>query len=462
MSMQELMEKAREDLREAESEAAKRRKALDEAVEEARTKGIDIVNDESEYKAFKEKYGDPLQEAANRRTSAQEKFAEFASLLAATGGAPDPEGNGPGSKNGEPETKGRPVRTAGDLLVKRLVESPAWKAIAGEIELKKDQGHLNLRPVELMSADESIGFLGRAFWERKAAGDNLITGGTATSAGAAVLNDFLPGAVDLVPYAPNRLLDLIPKATTDSDTIDYLTEDGLTNNAAETAEATSGSDGALSESAMTWARVQDSVQLIGHYVPATTRALEDYGQLRSVVERKLVGGLFNRLDNQVYDGNGTSPNISGITDRSGYQTQALGSDSRSDQVLKAVLAIRTTASVNDNLNPAAMAVVYTPTDWTDLRLEKNANGDYVYGPPSGPVGFSIWGMPVVQDANMSNGTGLVGDFSQCELFVRRGVTISSTDSHDDWFISEIIAIKATLRAALAVYKPAAFVGLTGI
>lgn len=457
----ETITETRAQLAVVEREHGELRAALDKRIEEAKAEGVDFVKDEAKYQELKEKLGDPLQAKSNELQGLRERLAEFAQIQIAMGEAPDPRSNGPGAETKDQPTD-RKAQSVGDVGVKRLVDSPQWRGVKDHIAERASSGYLSLQPVEIFTAEETKALLGdRASWEAKAAGDNVVTGASATSAGAGVINDFLARYVDLVPFAPNRLLDLIPKSTTDSDTIDYLTETAFTNAAAETAEATSGSDGALAEAAQTWARVQDSIQLVGHYIPATTRGLEDFGQLRSLVQRKLIGGLMNRLNLQCYSGNGTSPNISGFTDRSGYQTQALGTDSRSDAVLKAVLAIRTTASVNDNLDPAAMAVVFDPADWVDLRLEKDANGNYTYGPPSGPVGFSIWGMPVVQDMILTAGTGLVGSFDQCELFIRRGVTISSTDSHDDWFISEIIAIKATLRAALAVYKPAAFCGLTG-
>lgn len=450
----ESREKLAAELKKAEAEYRKAKADLDDAFKRLGESGVDITKagSESAWEDFKVNYGDPVQTKANEIKAMRERLGDLLNLSVASG-TPTSEGNGGETKSVTPE-----IRKLSEVAVKRLTESPQWKAIRDNIENAGSVGYLGLQPVEILTRDEMVSVM-----ERKTAGDNVVTGLSATSAGALVLNDFLPTLVDRAPFWPNRLLDLIPKGTTDSDTIDYPIISTKTNNAAEVLEATSGSDGAYAESAIAFTRVQDIVEQIGHYIPVTVRALEDEGMLRTILSEFLVGGLLQRVNNQVYDGNGTTPNLSGITDRSGYQTQALGTDSRSDAVLKAVTAIRTSSQVYDNIDWGSLAVVLYPDDWQQVRLEKDGNGNYIYGPPGmGGPGFSMWGIPVVQDGTLTTGTGLVGAFNQCKFFVRRGVTVASTDSHDDWFISDIVALKASMRATFAVFKPAAFCGVTGI
>ena len=45
------------------------------------------------------------------------------------------------------------------------------------------------------------------------------------------------------------------------------------------------------------------------------------------------------------------------------------------------------------------------------------------------------------------------------LWDRQQATISMTDSHDDWFIRNLIAILAEMRAAMGLIRPNAFVNV---
>ena len=120
------------------------------------------------------------------------------------------------------------------------------------------------------------------------------------------------------------------------------------------------------------------------------------------------------------------------------------------------------------------AIVLHPTDWQAIRLLRDSNGQYYGGGPfQGPYGAgsnvqasgqvtgaidSLWGKPVIVTTGVGNaGTALLGAFSQAsQLFRRSGITVDMTNSHDDWFLKDLVAIRAEQRFALAVYRPAAF------
>jgi HK97 family phage major capsid protein len=64
---------------------------------------------------------------------------------------------------------------------------------------------------------------------------------------------------------------------------------------------------------------------------------------------------------------------------------------------------------------------------------------------------------------MPVGVALVGAFrSQSQLFDRGGIRVSASNSHQDFFIKNLIAILAEERLALAVYREAAFGKVTGL
>jgi HK97 family phage major capsid protein len=162
-----------------------------------------------------------------------------------------------------------------------------------------------------------------------------------------------------------------------------------------------------------------------------------------------------RLDTQLLVGDGNAPNLEGIVERSGIQTQAKGSDPTPDAIYKGMQKIRSIAFEEPT------GVVLHPDDWTPIRLLRTADGIYIWGSPSEPGPERIWGLPVVQTAAMTADTGLVGAFYLAEFAVRKGVDVQ-VGLIDDYFIKNRQAVREEMRGALQVYKPAAFCTVTGI
>jgi HK97 family phage major capsid protein len=76
----------------------------------------------------------------------------------------------------------------------------------------------------------------------------------------------------------------------------------------------------------------------------------------------------------------------------------------------------------------------------------------------------IWGLPViVTTAAPGSGTALLGAFrAASQVFRRSGLTVEATNAHSDYFTKNLVAIRAELRLALCVYRPAAFTKVTGL
>jgi HK97 family phage major capsid protein len=109
----------------------------------------------------------------------------------------------------------------------------------------------------------------------------------------------------------------------------------------------------------------------------------------------------------------------------------------------------------------ADTVVIHPEDWADLRLMKDDNLNYIGGSPFSNTGSnpgeSLWGRRVVVTTAITPGTALVGAFgTAAQVFRRGGLTVEATNSHDDWFKTDMVAIRAEIRVGLNVIRPASF------
>jgi HK97 family phage major capsid protein len=113
---------------------------------------------------------------------------------------------------------------------------------------------------------------------------------------------------------------------------------------------------------------------------------------RQYIDNRLGYMVKQRLDGQILNGDGTAPNIAGITDdsRTGLQTQAKRRRRRPGRVYNAMTKIRVNAFSEPN------AVVFHPNDWQDFRLLRTADGIYIWGNPADAGPERIWGLRVVQ------------------------------------------------------------------
>ncbi|MDQ3484367.1 MAG: phage major capsid protein [Actinomycetota bacterium] len=251
---------------------------------------------------------------------------------------------------------------------------------------------------------------------------------------------------------PIELLDVIPTTTTtQSGSVSYWEETTFTNAAAETAEGTQKPEAALG----TTERLAP-VRKIAVLLPVTDEQLEDEPRVRGYIENRLPFMVRQRLAGQIAAGNGTAPNLRGILNVAGTQTQAKGTDPTPDAVYKAMIKVMTIGQAMPD------AYVTNPLDWQDVRLLRTTDGIYIWGSPSDAGPDRIWGLRAVLVQAMTENTGVVGDFANfSELAVRKSLEVRVGLNLDDWAKNRQ-TFRAELRAALIWYRPSAYCLVTGI
>lgn len=251
---------------------------------------------------------------------------------------------------------------------------------------------------------------------------------------------------------PIQILDLIPAGATQQAAVVYMEETTRTHAATETPEA-----GTYPEAAFELSEKTSSVKKIAVFIPVTDEQLEDVAQVSGYLDNRLRFGIRQRLDNQVINGDGLSSNLTGILNTSGILSQAKGSDPIPDAIFKAMTQSRVTGRAMPD------GVIMHPNDWQRVRLLKTADGIYIWGHPSETGPSRMWGLPVAQSDALAEGTGIVGDFQNfCMLHERRGIEVKISDSHSDYFVNGKQAMRADMRAAFTVWRPSAFVEVTGL
>lgn len=273
------------------------------------------------------------------------------------------------------------------------------------------------------------------------------------SGGPLLIPQLLPG---IQPLFFRRLTigDLLPQGTTTSNMLMFLRETTFTNAAATVAEGAS-----KPESTLVFAQATSPVQVIAHWLPVTEQMLEDYATIQSYIDARLRLGLDLTEEDQLLNGDGNSPNLTGLMTVAGMTaTQAAGADSNADAIFKEITKIATTAFVQPD------GIVINPINWQSIQLAKNANGQYFgAGPWAPPQPSTLWGLPVAVTPAIVANTALVGGFRMCaQEFTKGGVRVEATNSHSDFFTKNLVAIRAEERLALAIYRPAGFGKVTGL
>lgn len=303
---------------------------------------------------------------------------------------------------------------------------------------------------------------------------DLTTKATVTTTPGTALTPavYQPGVVETL-YQPPTVADLMPSGQAGASIIRYVEEGtGGTAGAGVTNAADSVSEGdAKPESALAFEEVSEPVQKIATFLPVSDEMLEDAPMIQSYINQRL--SLFIRLaeDDQLLNGSGTAPDISGLLDRSINTYPAGTVDNNAVAIFKAANNTRGSSFLSPD------SIVLNPANWGVTRLLTDQNDQFFgggpfYGPYGGPQGpasanrFSadnIWGLNVVVTSAIGAGTALLGSFRQAaQVFRKGGLTVEASNSHSDFFQKNLTAIRAEERLALAVYRPAAFTQITGL
>jgi HK97 family phage major capsid protein len=98
-----------------------------------------------------------------------------------------------------------------------------------------------------------------------------------------------------------------------------------------------------------------------------------------------------------------------------------------------------------------------PNDAEALDLLKDDYGRFYFGGPADGGAQRVWRVPLLECEAVTEGTGVMGDFRKAYLWDRHDGNISVSDSHSDFFIRNMVAVLAEIRAAFALIRPSAFI-----
>lgn len=280
-----------------------------------------------------------------------------------------------------------------------------------------------------------------------------------------------PGILETALRDPDSVIGLFDQIETQQNAYVYLEETTFTNNAGSVAEAADISTS--NEGALAFTERTESIRKMATFLPVTDELLADVAGVQGYVNSRLSTMMKLNMDNQLINGNGSAPNLTGVLNKSGINTFDYSSYSgelaRLGQIYQAITEIR-----KDSFTEAD-AIVMHPSDWyqivtsvTDITTTSSGaaakNPLFVvaggFGADAAP---RIWGLKVVPSTVIAEGTALVGKFGGGEaahVVMRQGVDLAVSDSHSDFFAKNQLAIRLTMRLGFPIYRATSFCSIT--
>jgi HK97 family phage major capsid protein len=225
--------------------------------------------------------------------------------------------------------------------------------------------------------------------------------------------------------------------------VNSLRELAWTNDAAEVSQGA-----AKPESDLTFEAYNVPITTVAHWIKVSKQLMEDAPAVMARIDGRLRDGLAQRIDLQLLVGNGTSPNLSGITDSGNFTAYtSTSTDTLTDAINRAKYLLWANGYTPD-------AVIVNPADWGAMERSKGTDGHYLYGAPGFAAGMNPFGVRIVLSNNMPAGSFAVGAFQRSTtVYNRTGAVVEMGYVGSD-FTNNLVTIRAEERLGLGCELPA--------
>jgi HK97 family phage major capsid protein len=364
--------------------------------------------------------------------------------------------------NGAIETLKADNAVAVDSLKSELEELKSQVAVvkdaADKLEAKNNRKTMNENQAKGFNASlaeaieknaDSIAKLGRG--EQKRSGFILDTKAVGNMTEAVNLTGGLERQYAPQVYAlPSRkvhLRSLLPVGTISTGLFTFPKETGGEGDAAPQVQGS-----AKSQIDFDITMTDAPAQYIAGFVRISRQMLEDVPAMTSFLQARLLEKYLLAEDAQLLNGNGTAPNLQGLTGGASSFVGAATVDV--EQLVQAIAQVYTA-------DYSANGILINPTDWANIMNTKNTNS--AYSLPGSTVvttdgTLTIAGIPVFQSTAIAADKFLVGDWAMgAQIMQNQGISVQFSEMDSDNFQKNLITVRVEARIAFPIYYAGAFV-----
>jgi HK97 family phage major capsid protein len=201
--------------------------------------------------------------------------------------------------------------------------------------------------------------------------------------------------------------------------------------------------------------LSEKVRTLATWIPASKQIIDDLAELGTFISSSLVYYVNLEEELQLLSGDGTGENLHGLIPQSSpFIPAGLPTGwTRIDAIGAAIAQITTAKEL-----PPTFAVLNTADYWL-MRLAKNTLGNYIMGDPQTVMSPNLFGLTLIPTTNIAKGTFLVGsgNAAASEIRDRMEMQVEVSTEHLDFFIKNLVAVRAEKRLALLVKRPNSYV-----
>jgi HK97 family phage major capsid protein len=212
------------------------------------------------------------------------------------------------------------------------------------------------------------------------------------------------------------------------------------------------------ENSITFSSLSEKVRLIATWIPATRQVLDDFTELLGFIQSTLPYYCDLEEELQLLSGDNTGENLHGLLSQAASFNSALlppaaAGWTRLDVIATAINQINAAKEIDPSF------VILNTSDWWKIALTKDTLGRYILGDPASLTTPRIFGLDVVSTTSIEQGTFLVGSGSPvaAEIRDRQEMQVEISTEHSDYFVRNLVAVRAEKRLALVTKRPNSFV-----
>lgn len=247
--------------------------------------------------------------------------------------------------------------------------------------------------------------------------------------------------------------DLLPVGRTQSNLVQYVSENVFTNNAGPQVSGSptvAAEGGTKNESDITFTLANAAVATLAHFILASKQVLDDAAMLQSYIEGRLMYGLKLEEEDELLNGDGSAGTLNGIFNQAAAYNRAL-TGTKLDILRRAQTQIALQEYDTE-------FYVLNPQNWEEIELTKDSQNRYILARPESLAPPTIWGKPVVPTNSITVNYWLAANGSMAaQIWDREAASIELSREDASNFRQNMVTLLCEERLALTVYRTAAMV-----
>ena len=263
-----------------------------------------------------------------------------------------------------------------------------------------------------------------------------------------------PGILTL-PDAPLQIEALFAHVPISENSVQYVKEGAMTNNAAVVAEA-----GNKPETTFTAPTIKTAeIVTVAHWTRITRQLAADSVALTAYINQKLQYGLSAKIEAQLITGKGNASELPGLLNTGNFTdpSEELQPKLPAGADLFDYALFLKSKMESSNITPEYF--VFNPADWTALAALKDKQGRYLLGGPQTVATKSLWGVPVITSASVPAEKFLLANFSLAgTIYDREAMSLAMSESDSSNFTQNLITLRVERRLGFAIEQVPAIYG----